>query len=290
MKSNRKRNVVRKAKGNRIRPGSASATLHANPQSGFVPENPPSSNYGVRDSPPEAGHREPESGLGFVSQSPSGVRGSSPEAAAAPSLLQPQKTEDTVRSVRSESANGAAESCCHGQSESASVARGNVPSDVQAPMAVAEASASNVAPQASQSSALKASAANSSSEAGSREPESALTPNPDIPDKPNTAPVAANPKKNQHDPPAKTVPMSTPEFFRTPDIHAQAATVPRPKPMPSNRNSPSPAKPASANSTPSAWLPPKANSHSFQRIPTQPRETPTMAPQRMPPLPIWKPC
>ena len=63
MKSSRKRNVARKAKSNRIRTGSVSAPLHADPQSGFVSQNahPPSSNNGVQDSPPEAG-------IGFVSQ------------------------------------------------------------------------------------------------------------------------------------------------------------------------------------------------------------------------------
>ncbi len=70
MKSNRKRNIARKTKSNRIHTGSVSAPLHADPQSGFVSQNahPPSSNDGVRDSSPEAGSREPEPGNGFVSQ------------------------------------------------------------------------------------------------------------------------------------------------------------------------------------------------------------------------------
>src|SRR5690606_38346492 len=45
---------------------------------------------------------------------------STPEAGPAHSLLQPQKSDETLRSVRLASANGATESCCHGQSESAS--------------------------------------------------------------------------------------------------------------------------------------------------------------------------
>ncbi len=49
MKSNRKRNIARKAKSNRS-------------------QNPPSSNDHVRDSPPEAGSQVPEAGNGFVSQ------------------------------------------------------------------------------------------------------------------------------------------------------------------------------------------------------------------------------
>ncbi len=70
MKSNRKRNIARKTKSNRIHTGSVSAPLHADPQSGLVSQNahPPSSNDGVRDSSPEAGSRDPEPGNGFVSQ------------------------------------------------------------------------------------------------------------------------------------------------------------------------------------------------------------------------------
>ena len=49
MKTNRKRNVARKSKSNKS-------------------QNPPQSNDGVRNSPPEAGSREPEAGTGFVSQ------------------------------------------------------------------------------------------------------------------------------------------------------------------------------------------------------------------------------
>ncbi len=68
MKSNRKRNVARKAKSNRIRTGSVSAPLHADSRSGFVSQNahPPTSD--LRNAPPEPGGREPEAGNGFVSQ------------------------------------------------------------------------------------------------------------------------------------------------------------------------------------------------------------------------------
>ncbi len=99
-----------------------------------------------------------------------------PEAASAPSFLQPQKSDETVRSVRLESANSATESCCHGQSESASTARGSQAHSIQAPKAAAEASACNAAPAVAQSSAPKASAAaNATPEAGSREPEAVLS-------------------------------------------------------------------------------------------------------------------
>ena len=82
-----------------------------------------------------------------------GARSQTPEAAAAPSLLQPQKLDETVRSVRLESANRATEPCCHGQSESVSDARGSQSYILQAPKA-----------------APKASAASSTTEAGSRKP------------------------------------------------------------------------------------------------------------------------
>ncbi len=183
MKSNRKRNIARKTKSNKS-------------------QNPPPSNDSVRDSPPGAGSRkpcEPQRAPCLQSQkTEEAVRsvrleiadgatesccdGKSEPASDAPNpairkapgrrpkapttrrkpgagsrkpgerqrapLLQPQKTEETVRSVRSENANGAAESCCHGQSESASVARGNAPSDLQAPKAAAQASAANSTPEA----------------------------------------------------------------------------------------------------------------------------------------------
>ena len=150
-----------------------------------------------------------------------------------------------------ESANGAIESCCHGQSEPASVARGNAHSTLQAPQAAAElvtpqppVQSSQIpdepkgspflAPEAAQPSATKASAAaNSTPEAGSRKPEAgsrkpeavrapASTPNPDNPDKPDTAQAVANSMKNQQDPPAKTIPMGTLEFFGNPDSQTSA--------------------------------------------------------------------
>ncbi len=71
-----------------------------------------------------------------------------PEAAAAPSLLQPQKLDETVRSVRLESANRATEPCCHGQSESASDARGSQSHILQAPKAAPKASAASSTPEA----------------------------------------------------------------------------------------------------------------------------------------------
>ena len=55
------------------------------------------------------------------------------------------------------------------------------------------------------------------------EPEAELTTNPDNPDNPNTAPAADNAMKNQQHPPAKTIPISSPEFFRNPDIQARRA-------------------------------------------------------------------
>ncbi len=158
-----KRNIARKPKAATIRKACESAHPKPNPQreaahissqSGFVPQNPPSSNDGVRDSPPEAGSRKPESGIGFVSQNPplsnDGARNSPPGAVRAPASpsLHPQKSDETVRSVRLESAEGATESCCRGQRESASAARGNVSSNLQAPMAAAEASASYVTREA----------------------------------------------------------------------------------------------------------------------------------------------
>ncbi len=94
-----------------------------------------------------------------------------PEAAAAPILLHPRETDETVRSVRLESADSATESSCHGQSESASAARGFQSHNRQAPQAAPKASAPNLTPEAAQSSAPKASAAaNSTPEAGSRKP------------------------------------------------------------------------------------------------------------------------
>jgi hypothetical protein len=66
----RKCNIARKPKAATIRKACESAHPKPNPQreaahisaqSGFVPQNPPSSNDGVRDSPPEAGSRNPES-------------------------------------------------------------------------------------------------------------------------------------------------------------------------------------------------------------------------------------
>ena len=126
-----------------------------------------------------------------------------PEAASAPTVLQPQKTDETVRSVRineaiaqsqpsldaaqsapipAESADRATESCCQGQSESASDARGSQPPILQAPKAAAQnPNPSETAPPSSslpknQASAPKASAAaNATPEAGSRKPEAVLS-------------------------------------------------------------------------------------------------------------------
>ncbi|MCC6264457.1 MAG: hypothetical protein IT169_12840 [Bryobacterales bacterium] len=68
MKSSRKRNVARKAKANRIRTGSVSAPFHADPQSGFVPQNQYTPDSDIQNASPEAGSREPEAGIQFVSQ------------------------------------------------------------------------------------------------------------------------------------------------------------------------------------------------------------------------------
>jgi hypothetical protein len=57
-----------------------------------------------------------------------------------PTLLQPQKTDGTVRSVRLESASSTTEPCNQKQSEPASNARGSQSSIIQAPMAAAEPS------------------------------------------------------------------------------------------------------------------------------------------------------
>src|SRR5690606_14802225 len=123
----------------------------------------------------------PEAGNGFASQNPPSPnydgRNSSPEAASPPSHAEPRKDERRVRFVRSESANGAAESCCHGQIESASVARGNARSNLQAPQAAAQASAANASPEAGNGfvsqnpPSSNYGGRNSSPEAGSPEPE-----------------------------------------------------------------------------------------------------------------------
>jgi hypothetical protein len=68
MKSNRKRNVARKAKSNRTRTGSVSAPLNSDPQSGFVSQNAHATTSDLRNAPPETGNQEPEAGNGFVSQ------------------------------------------------------------------------------------------------------------------------------------------------------------------------------------------------------------------------------
>ncbi len=68
MKSSRKRNVARKARSNRIRTGNVSAPLHADPQSGFVPQNQYTPDSDFQNASPEAGSREPEAGIRFVSQ------------------------------------------------------------------------------------------------------------------------------------------------------------------------------------------------------------------------------
>lgn len=68
MKSNRKRNIARKAKSNRIRTESASVTSHPDPQSGFVSQNAPPPVSEPRNAPPETEIQEPEAGNGFVSQ------------------------------------------------------------------------------------------------------------------------------------------------------------------------------------------------------------------------------
>src|SRR5690606_26868355 len=144
------------------------------------------------------------------------------------SLLQPQKSDETVRSVRLESANGATESCCHGQSESASAARGNAPSTLQAPKAAAELGPPQPPVQSLQIPDEPKGSPFSTPETRSQKPQAALTPNPDNPDKPTRVHAADNSMKNQQDSPAKTVPRSTSEFFRNPDIYPSNGNRPQP--------------------------------------------------------------
>ena len=82
MKSRRKRNVARKAKSNRIRTGSVSAPLHADPQSGFVPQNQYTPDSDFQYSSPEAGSPEPEA-LRAPASPPEASQSSAPKASAA---------------------------------------------------------------------------------------------------------------------------------------------------------------------------------------------------------------
>ena len=224
---------------------------------GFEFPNPSSPNAGP-SSPTPFPNQNPKPSEPETAEPQASAANSTPEAGSrkpvagpAPSLLQPQKTDEPVRSVRLESANGATESCCHGQSESASAARGNAPSNLQAPKAAAELGPPQPPVQSSQILDEPKGSPFSTPEDGSQKPEAALTQNPDNPDKLNPSPTADNYMKNQQDHPTKTVPRSTPEFFRNPDIHPQMATVPNPHAQAAPASAP---KASAANSTPEAGI------------------------------------